>query len=669
MKQDLEKIKDKIEKLRGEIEYHNRRYYIDAMPEISDYEYDLLMKDLIELEEKYPSLKTPDSPTQRVGGAPLDEFKTVIHKKQMLSLDNTYSPDELIEFDNRIKKITEKVTYVAELKIDGVAVALHYENFILKTGATRGDGIKGDDITQNIKTIRTVPLKIKTNEKKFSDIEVRGEVYLSKKQLDIINQERESKGEPLFANTRNAAAGSLRLLDPKEVSKRKLNVFVYSFEDAVKYGIKTQFEALKILEKLGFAVNPNVKLCEKIEEVIEFCNEWEKKRNDLPYSIDGMVIKVNEFEKQEILGVTSKSPRWAISYKFKAEQAKTKLNNILVQVGRQGTLTPVAELEPVKLAGTIVKRATLHNQEEIERKDIRIGDWVIIEKAGEIIPEVIRSLKEERTGNEKIFKMPDKCPVCGSDVTKDEGGVIIRCDNLQCRAQLEGRILHFAERDAMNIEGLGKALVHQLVEKRMVDDYGDIYFLDIFKLASLERMGQKSSENLLNQIKESKKRDLDNLIYALGIRNVGKHTAEILVDNFSSLYDLMKAKKEDLLKIKEIGDIVANSIIDFFKRKDTEKVIEKLKKAGVNFNKSKSKIIKNILGGKVFIFTGELKNYSRQEAANIVKSSGGRVVSAISKNIDFVVVGENPGSKYEKAKKLNLKIIDEQEFLNLIKKS
>lgn len=669
MKQELEKIKKRIEKLKEEIEYHNRKYYIDAMPEISDYEYDLLMKELIELEEKYPSLKTPDSPSQRVGGEPLDEFKTVVHKKQMLSLDNTYSPDELREFDNRIKKITEKVSYVAELKIDGVAVALHYENFILKTGATRGDGIKGDDVTENLKTIRSIPLKINTEEKKFSDFEVRGEVYLLKKQLDIINQERENKGEPLFANTRNAAAGSIRLLDPKEVARRKLNIFIYSLEDGLKYGIKTQFDTLKMLEKLGFSVNQNYKLCNSIDEVIEFCNEWEKKRETLHYSIDGMVIKVNEFEKQEILGTTSKSPRWAISYKFKAEQAKTKLYAITVQVGRQGTLTPVAELEPVKLAGTIVKRATLHNQEEIERKDIRIGDMVIIEKAGEIIPEVVRSVKEERTGKEKKFKMPEKCPVCGADVVRDEGGVLLRCDNLQCRAQLEGRILHFAERDAMNIEGLGKALVHQLVENKLVDDYGDIYFLDIFKLASLERMGQKSSENLLNQIEESKKRDLDNLIYALGIRNVGKHTAEILVDNYSTLDELAQASYDDLIKIKEIGDIVAKSIIDFFKRKDTLKVIEKLRKAGVNFKKSKDKIVKNILGGKVFIFTGELKSYSRQEASNIVKSLGGRVVSAISKNIDFVVVGESPGSKYEKAQKLGLNIINEQEFLNLIKKS
>ncbi len=669
MKEDLEKIKNKIEKLKEKIEYHNRKYYIEAMPEISDYEYDMMMKELIELEEKYPSLKTPDSPSQRVGGEPLEEFKTVVHKKQMLSLDNTYSADDLREFDNRIKKITENITYVVELKIDGVAIALHYENFILKSGATRGDGIRGDDVTSNIKTIRSIPLKINFKDKKFSNIEVRGEVYLLKKQLDIINNEREKNGESLFANTRNAAAGSLRLLDSKEVAKRKLNVFIYSLEDALNYGIKTQYEALEKLKESGFSVNPNIKLCKNIEEVIEFCNEWEKKRENLEYSIDGMVIKVNEFKKQEILGITSKSPRWAISYKFKAEQAKTKLYAITVQVGRQGTLTPVAELEPVKLAGTIVKRATLHNQEEIERKDIRIGDIVIIEKAGEIIPEVIRSVKEERTGKEKKFKMPQQCPVCGADVVKDEGGVLIRCDNLQCRAQLEGRILHFAERDAMNIEGLGKALVHQLVENNMVDDYGDLYSLDIFKLASLERMGQKSSENLLNQIEESKKRDLDNLIYALGIRNVGKHTAEIFVDNFSTLDELMTVKKEELLKIKEIGEIVAGSIINFFKRRDTEKVIEKLRKAGVNFKKSKSKVVKNILGGKVFIFTGELKSYSRQESSNMVKSLGGRVVSAISKNIDYVVAGNSPGSKYEKAKKLNLKIIDEKEFLDLIKKS
>lgn len=499
-------------------------------------------------------------------------------------------------------------------------------------------------------------------------MELRGEVYLTKKQLETINKEREELGEPLFANPRNAAAGSLRLLDSKEVAKRKLNIFIYAFENGLDYGIKTQFEALNTLRGLGFPVNKNIKLCHTIDEVIDYCNEWEKKRDSLEYCIDGMVIKVNEFEKQEILGVTSKSPRWAISYKFKAEQAKTKLLAITVQVGRQGSLTPVAELEPVKLAGTIVKRATLHNQDEIDRKDIRIGDYVIIEKAGEIIPEVVKSVKEQRTGKEKKFKMPDKCPVCGSRVTKEEDGVIFRCDNLQCQAQLEGRILHFAERDAMNIEGLGKALVHQLVENKMVKDYGDIYFLDIFKLASLERMGQKSSENLLKQIEESKERDLDNLIYALGIRNVGKHTAEILAENYSTLDELIKAKIDDLLKIKEIGEIVAKSIVDFFNRKDTEEVIEKLRKANVNLKKIKDKVIKNVLGGKVFIFTGELEGYSRQEASNIVKSLGGRVVSSISKNIDYVVVGKEPGSKYDKALKLGLNIIDEKEFLKIIKK-
>jgi|YelNatPaOPRAMG01_1025707.scaffolds.fasta_scaffold38326_2 DNA ligase (NAD+) len=667
MEKELSKIKKKIEKLREQIEYHNRKYYIDAMPEISDYEFDMMMKELIDLEEKYPEFKTPDSPSQRVGGAPLTEFKTVIHKKQMLSLDNTYSPEELKEFDNRVRKITENISYVVELKIDGLAVSVEYENYILKIGATRGDGIKGDDVTENIKTIRSLPLKI-SNQTKFNKLEIRGEVYLTKKQLEIINKEREELGEPLFANPRNAAAGSLRLLDSKEVAKRKLNIFIYTFENALDYGIKTQFEALNTLRELGFPVNKNIKLCHTIDEVINYCNEWEKKRDSLEYCIDGMVIKVNEFEKQEILGVTSKSPRWAISYKFKAEQAKTKLLAITVQVGRQGTLTPVAELEPVKLAGTIVKRATLHNQDEIDRKDIRIGDNVIIEKAGEIIPEVVKSVKEERTGKEKKFKMPDKCPVCGSRVTREEDGVIIRCDNLQCQAQLEGRILHFAERDAMNIEGLGKALVHQLVENKMVKDYGDIYFLDIFKLASLERMGQKSSENLLKEIEESKERDLDNLIYALGIRNVGKHTAEILAENYSSLDELMKAKIDDLLKIKEIGEIVAKSIVDFFNRKDTEEVIEKLRKASVNFKKTKSKVVKNVLGGKIFIFTGELESYSRQEASNIVKSLGGRVVSAISKNIDYVVVGKEPGSKYDKAVKLGLNIIDEKEFLKIIKK-
>lgn len=660
-----EKIKLKVDKLRKEIEYHNQKYYVDAEPEISDYDYDMLMKELIELEEKYPELKTPDSPTQRVGGEPLKEFKTVTHSVPMLSLDNTYSEEDLLEFDKRVRKVTDKYTYTVELKIDGVAIALKYKNSLLDIAITRGDGERGDDVTANIKTIRQLPLRIDNNDMFFKNFEVRGEVFLSKKQFEIINEEREKEGEPLFANPRNATAGSLKLLDPKLVAKRKLNILVYYLINAKNYGINTQFEALEKLKNMGFPVSEYNKKVDSIKGVIDYCNFWEKKRAELPYVVDGVVIKVNEFSKQEILGSTGKSPRWAIAYKFKAERAKTRLKSITVQVGRTGILTPVAELEPVHLSGTIVKRATLHNEDEIEKKDIRIGDIVLVEKAGEIIPEVVGVDIKARTGAERKFKMPKICPVCGSETVKYEGEVATRCINIKCRAQLEGALIHFASRDAMDIKGLGKSIIKQLVDRKLVSDYGDLFFLDSVTLAELERMGQKSAENLIKEIEESKNKDLESLVYGMGIRNVGKHTAEILVENFSSLDKLADAKVEELNEIYEIGPVVAQSIYDFFKRKETREVIKKFEKAGVNL-KRKKKVLKNILGGKVFIFTGEMEKYSRSEAGNIVKSLGGRVTSSISKNIDYVVVGKDAGSKLEKAKKLGLKIIDENEFLKII---
>lgn len=660
-------IKERIAELREKIEYHNRKYYIENSPEISDYQYDMLMKELIALEEQNPQFKSPLSPSQRVGGEPLEEFRQVTHARPMLSLDNTYSAEELRAFDERVRKITQKFTYDAELKIDGLAVSVTYEDGLFKTGATRGDGVRGDNVTVNMKTIRQIPLGIKSKDKQFLSFEARGEVYLSREQFEKINEAREKEGEPLFANPRNAAAGSLRLLDPKMVAKRGLKLFAYSLEDAESFGIKTQSEALEKLSELGLPVNPENTTCADIEEVIKFCDKWEKKRHSLPYEIDGMVIKVNEFDKQKILGFTAKSPRWAIAYKFKAEQAKTKLKAITVQVGRVGSLTPVAELEPVKLAGTIVKRATLHNEDEIIRKDIRIGDAVMVEKAGEIIPEVVSVVTEERTGKEKKFKMPKECPVCGSEVVREEGLAITRCENLKCRAQLEGRIEHFAERDAMNIEGLGPALVKQLVENKLVEDYADLYKLDIFTLANMDRMGNKSADNLLAEIEKSKKRELEALIYALGIRNVGSRTAEILADNYETLDALSAAPQEELSEIHEIGPIVARSIADFFSHKDTADIIKKLKQAGVNMKRGKKRLTTNILNGASFVFTGEMQKYSRGEASNIVKSLGGRVSSSVSKQTDYVVAGTDPGSKYDKAVKLGVKVLDEKEFLKIIK--
>jgi DNA ligase (NAD+) len=659
-----DKIKARAEKLREQLEYYNRKYYTDASPEISDFEYDRLMKELITIEETYPGLKTADSPTQRVGGAPLTEFKTITHKIPMMSLDNTYSPGELREFDARIKKITENYTYTVEIKIDGLAVALRYKNGLFFTGATRGDGVRGDDATDNIITIKTLPLKLPGE--KFRNLEVRGEVYLSKKQFETINEERERQGEPLFANPRNAAAGTLKLLDPKVVASRKLSLFVYTLLEPEKYGIQGQYEALEAMKEQGFPVNSGFKKFKGIEQVIEYCNLLELKKHSLPYAVDGMVIKVDEFMKQDILGMTAKSPRWAIAYKFKAEQAKTRLLAITVQVGRVGSLTPVAELEPVRLAGTTVKRATLHNEGEIIRKDIRVGDMVLVEKAGEIIPEVVGVDRDARTGKEKKFVMPSECPACGSAVVREEEEAITRCINLKCPAQLEGRIIHFGGREAMNIEGMGPAIAEQLIRNNMIKDYGDLYSLTIFDVANLERMGQKSADNLLKEIESSKQRELENLIFALGIRNVGRQTAEVLAENFDALDALASAPRENLTKIKEIGPIVAEDIAGFFARKENREVIDKLKKAGVNTRRLKKKVVKNVLGGKVFVFTGEMSKYSRGEAGNIVKSLGGRVSSSVSKETDYVVVGTEPGSKYDKAVKLGIKILDEKAFLRLI---
>lgn len=659
-----EKISSKAEKLRKELERHNRLYYTDAAPEISDFEYDRLMNELISIETDYPGLKTQDSPTQRVGGEALTEFKTVTHSVPMMSLDNTYSREDLLEFDKRVRKVTDKFSYTVEIKIDGLAVAARYKDGIFTVGATRGDGVQGDDSTENMKTIKALPLKI--SDKKFLNMEVRGEVYLSKKQFEAINEEREKIDEALFANPRNAAAGTLKLLDSKVVAARKISLFIYTLIAPEKYGITGQFEALEKMKELGFPVNDGFKKLFDIEGVIKYIDSYEEKRHSLPYAVDGMVIKVNEFDKQEILGVTAKSPRWAIAYKFKAEQAKTRLTAITVQVGRVGALTPVAELEPVKLAGTIVKRATLHNEDEIERKDIRIGDIVIVEKAGEIIPEVVGVDTAARTGKEKKFKMPTECPVCGSKVVREEEQKATRCINVKCPAQLEGRIMHFGGREAMNIEGMGPAIVEQLLRNKMIKDYGDLYSLTIFDVANMDRMGQKSADNLLNEIGNSKNRELENLIYALGIRNVGQQTAEVLAENYDSLDMLANADMEELTKIHEIGSIVAEDITDFFKAKENMEVLEKLRRAGVNMKRLKKKVTKNIFNRQVFVFTGVMSKYSRGEAGNIVKSLGGRVSSSVGKDTAYVVVGNEPGSKYDKAVKLGVKTLSEKEFLDMI---
>ncbi|MDI6708448.1 MAG: NAD-dependent DNA ligase LigA [Candidatus Thermoplasmatota archaeon] len=663
----------RIEELRKEIRYHDRLYYVENNPIISDYEYDKLVEELKKLEQKYPHFITPDSPTQRVSGQPIEGFATVEHKVAMLSLDNSYSADELREFDKRVKKWlgVDRVEYVVEPKIDGLGIALIYENGVFKRGATRGDGARGDDITLNLKTIKSIPLKLDLDGKSakiktLADSEIRGEAYMTRKGFEQLNKERAKANEPLFANTRNAAAGSLRQLDPRIVAKRPLDVFLYTLSyTKQKNPFKTHWECLEALKEVGIRVNPGVKKFSDIEEVIKYCDEWESKRDELDYDIDGMVVKVNALEQQAKLGCTTKSPRWASAYKFPPKHVTTKIKDIIVQVGRTGALTPVAVLEPVEVGGVTVSRATLHNEDEIRRKDIRIGDVVFIERAGEVIPEVIKPVKERRTGKEKIFTMPKKCPVCSSDIVRPKGEAVARCVGLSCPAQLKNSLDHFASRHAMNIEGLGPAIIEQLVAKGLVKDLADIYNLKVDVLANLERYGEKSATKVIEQIEASKKSEFARVLFALGIRHVGRHAAILLADNFQSIDELMKASKERVEAIEGIGSIVADSIISFFKDKKNRAVIEKLRKAGVNMS-AKPRAI-GILAGKRFVFTGELEKYSRSEAESIVERLGGSFSSTVSKSIDYVVVGKDPGSKYEKAKKLGLKTISEEEFDRIIR--
>lgn len=663
----VEDAKQEIEKLRKEINYHNYRYYVLNQPVISDYEYDQLYKKLVELEQKFPELITPDSPTQRIGGEPLKEFKTVEHKNKMLSLDNTYSEEELLEFDKRVKKgLGRQVKYEVTLKIDGVAVALHYKNGKFILGATRGDGIKGDDITQNIKTIKSVPLVLMTDDNELKNIEVRGEVYLSKKNFEKINKEREDQGEPIFANPRNAAAGTLKLLDPKEVAKRNLDLFIHTIPVQPGSHHTSHYETLKKLANVGFKVVPHIELCNDIKEVIDYMKKWEDKRDGLEYEVDGLVIKVDNFADRELLGYTIKSPRWAIAYKYPARQAITKLKDIQLQVGRTGRVTPVAILEPVPLSGTTISRATLHNEDEIKRKDIRIGDYVIIEKGGEVIPKVVGVVKERRIGQEKIFKFPDKCPVCKEKIYRLEEEADWRCVNASCPAQIKGAIIHFASRQAMDIEGLGWVLVNKLVDLGIVKSFDDIYKLDVKTIADLERMGEKSAQNLIDAIKKSKERDFVNVLYALGIPNVGINASNLLVNEFKNIYNLMNANMERLTSIQGIGEVVAEGIINYFKSPKNRRLIDNLKKAGLKFETEKV-IADGPLKNKTFVFTGELSSMTREEAQAMVRKLGAHPSSSVSKKTDYVVVGIEPGSKYEKAKKLGVKIIDEQEFLRMIK--
>jgi len=661
----LSQAKTEIEALREEIRCHERKYYVDAKPEIPDTEFDMLMKHLEALEFEFPELITPDSPTQRVGGEPLKGFKQVTHKVPMLSLDNTYSEEELRAFDERVRKSLKiEPEYIVEPKIDGLAVNLFYKDGKFMQASTRGDGARGDDVSGNIKTIRAVPLKLPV---KF-ELEVRGEVYLTKEELARLNKERETEGEELFANPRNAAAGSLKLLDPKQVAKRNLNIFLHTLGSAVDSGWTTHEEMLQALKKAGLpAVTPAQK-CNTIGKVIDYVNSWESKRDSLPFEIDGMVIKVNSFEEQQVLGTTNKSPRYAIAYKFKARQALTKLLDILVQVGRTGILTPVAVLEPVHLSGSTISRCTLHNDDEIKRKDIRIGDTVIIEKGGEVIPKVVGVVESKRTGEEKIFKMPSRCPVCSSKVSRLGEEVAVRCQNVSCKAQLEGRVIHFTRRNAMDIENFGPAIVEKLIDTGKVKDYADLYYLEIGELSELERMGEKSALNLIEGLEKSKGNTLSRLIFALGISDVGENTAELLAGKYADLASLTCASVEELQKIRGIGPKVAESINNFFLESHNLKVIEKLAQAGVNTRRKKGELATgNKFKDMTFVFTGELLSLTRDEAEREVKKLGGAASGSVSAKTTFVVAGNEPGSKLAKAKKLGVKILDEEAFKELLR--
>ena len=659
-----------IEKLRDEIRRHDELYYVSNEPEISDREYDQLMEDLQKIEEANPELVTFDSPTQRVGGRPAEGFPEVVHTRQMLSLDNSYNIDELRAFDDRCQRLAEgrKLEYVAELKIDGLSLSLQYEDGVLMRGVTRGDGRIGEDVTQNARTIRSVPLRLKSQAKRIDSLEVRGEAFIPRDVFDRTNAEREEAGEPRYMNPRNAAAGAIRQLDSRLVAKRKLDMFAYDLLVNGRKPFPTHWEALDWLDAAGFRVNPHRKLCETIDEVIDFANEKEALRDDLGYEIDGLVVKVNSTALQDEFGTTSKAPRWAIAYKYPARQASTKVLDIFVSVGRTGAITPVAILEPVFLAGTTVSRATLHNEDEIKRLGLKIGDWVMIEKSGEIIPKVLSVVTSKRTGAEQDFELPPNCPVCGGLISRPEGEVVARCVAADCTAQLMGRLLHFASRRAMRIEGLGDVLAEQLVAANLVKDVGDLYTLTLDQVASLPRMAEKSASNLLAQIEASKTRDLSNLVYALGIRHVGERTAGILAHELGSLEKLIEASVEELDAIPEIGLTVAESVRDWFDDEGNRALCDRLRAVGIKTEAERrsSAQADERFAGKQFVLTGTLTSFTRDEARELIEARGGRVNSSVSKKTDYVVAGEAAGSKLDKAEALGVSVIDEDEFKTML---
>jgi DNA ligase (NAD+) len=668
---DRQAAMKRIEELRELLNKYNYEYYVLDRPSVPDAEYDRLMQELIALEEQYPDLKTKDSPSQRVGGQALDAFQKVEHRTPMLSLANAFNEGDLRDFDRRVRQeVGDDVTYVCELKIDGLAVSVRYEDGYFVQGATRGDGVTGEDITENLKTIRSLPLRL--NEP--VTLEARGEAYMPKASFERLNEQRRNRGEELFANPRNAAAGSLRQLDPKIAASRHLDLFVYGLANAEELGIDSHSAALDYLQQLGFKTNPERRRCANIDEVIQFVNEWHEKRSHLPYEIDGIVVKVDSFEQQEQLGATAKSPRWAIAYKFPAEEVVTKLIGIELSVGRTGVVTPTAILEPVRVAGTTVQRATLHNEDFIREKDIRIGDSVIIKKAGDIIPEVVNVVPDRRTGEEVPFVMPTHCPECASELVRLDGEVALRCINPKCPAQIREGLIHFVSRQAMNIEGLGEKVISQLFREGLIHDVADIYRLTKEQLIPLERMGEKSATNLLNAIEASKQNSLERLLFGLGIRHVGAKAAKVLAEHFETMDRLQTATKEELMAIHEIGEKMADSIVTYFAKPEVKELLNELRAYGVNMEYKGPKTPKpgdvhSYFAGKTVVLTGKLESLSRNEAKEKIEQLGGKVTGSVSKNTDLVIAGADAGSKLAKAQQLNIEIWDEARFLQEIEQN
>lgn len=666
---DKQNVQERINELRRLINYHNYRYYVLDSPEISDAEYDTLMAELKQLEDAHPELITPDSPTQRVGAEPVTAFGIVVHPRPLLSLANAFNDGDLEAWYRRVTNLVpeRQLDFVCELKIDGLAVALTYENGLLVTGATRGDGYQGENITQNLKTIRSIPLSVPVEEAPLH-FEVRGEVYMPKEGLRKLNEERAREGLPLFANARNAAAGSIRQLDPKVTARRPLDIFIYGLGWAEGREMPpTHWEIMQYLKSLGFKLNPHMRHCNILDEVKGYYHEWVNKRESLPYDADGVVVKVNSIALQEELGYVAHEPRWAIACKFPAVQGTTRLLNIGINVGRTGSLNPYAILEPVNIGGVTIRQATLHNEDDIHRKDLRIGDWVIVQRAGEVIPEIVGPIVSRRTGSEQVFHMPSRCPVCGAEVIKPEGEAIHRCTNTACPAQALEKIKHFASKGAMDIEGMGEKLCQALFEKGLVKDSGDIYYLTHEQLLSIERMGEKSAAKVLASIEASKKRPLERLIFALGIPNIGEETARILAAHYPSIDALSRASREELMSIPTIGPKVSDGILAYFRQPQNREILRKLAAAGVVM-KAENIPAKNLpLAGMEFVLTGRLESGSREDLERRVRDLGGKATSDVTRKTTYLVVGAEPGSKLARAQAMGIKIIDEKQFLDLLK--